>query len=103
MIKRILLSDAREGMVLARGVANDKGMTLSAGGTPLTEELIQRFGQMEITDVYIKDEAPLSEEDYRALRETIEQRFALSHNPFSLLGRLKTVLLKRLASQKGSV
>ena len=103
MIKRISTADALEGMVLARGVANDKGMTLCAEGTPLTEDLIQRFEQMEVTDMYIKDEEPLSEEDYSALKQKIENRFALSENPSSLLGKLKTVLLKRLESQKGSI
>jgi hypothetical protein len=103
MIKRISITDAREGMVLARGIANDKGMTLCAEGTPLTEGLIQRVEQMEITDMYIKDEEPLSQEDYSALKQQIEHRFALSQNPSSLLGKLKTVLLKRLESQKGSI
>ena len=103
MIKRIPITDALEGMVLARGIASDTGMTLCADGTPLTEDLIQRFEQMEITDIYIKDEEPLSQEDYSALKQKIEHRFALSENPSSLLGKLKTVLLKRLESQKGSI
>jgi hypothetical protein len=103
MIKRIPTTDAREGMVLARGIANDTGMTLCAEGTPLTEGLIQRFEQMEITDIYIELEEPLSQEDYNALKQKIENRFALSQNPSSLLGKLKTVLLKRLESQKGSI
>jgi len=103
MIKHIPITDAREGMVLARGIANDKGMTLCAEGTPLTDDLIERFVQMEITDMYIKDDEPLSQEDYRALKQQIEHRFALSKNPSSLLGKLKRVLLKRLESQKGSI
>jgi hypothetical protein len=103
MIKRILTADALEGMVLARGIASDTGMTLCAEGTPLTEDLIQRFEQMEITDIYIKDEEPLSQEDYRALKQQLEHRFAVSQNPSSLLGKLKTILLKRLESQKGSI
>ena len=103
MIKRIPLADALEGMVLARGIANDTGMTLCAEGTPLTEDLIQRFEQMAITDIYIENKEPLSQEEYSALKQEIEHRFALSQNPSSLLGKLKTVLLKRLESQKGPV
>ena len=103
MIKRIPLADALEGMVLARDIANDTGMTLCAEGTPLTEDLMQRFEQMEITDIYVKDEEPLSQEEYSALKQKIEDRFALSQNPSSLLGKLKTILLKRLESQKGSL
>ena len=102
MIKRIPLADALEGMVLARDIANDTGMTLCAEGTSLSEDLIQRFEQMEITDIYIEDEEPLSQEEYSALKQEIEDRFALSQNPSSLLGKLKTILLKRLESQKGS-
>ena len=103
MIKRIPITEAREGMVLARAIANDAGMTLCAEGTSLTEDLIQRFEQMELADIYIKNEEPLSQEDYSALKEKIEHRFALSQNPSSLLGKLKTVLLKRLESQKGFI
>jgi len=103
MIKRIQLADVQEGMVLARGIANDKGMTLCAEGASLTEDLIRRFEQMAITDIYIENEEPLSQEEYSALKEKIEHRFALSQNPSSLLGKLKTVLLKRLESQKGSL
>jgi hypothetical protein len=103
MIKRIPIADALEGMVLAKGIANDTGMTLCAAGTPLTEDLIQRFEQMEITDICINNEEPLSQEDYRALKLQIEHRFAVSQNPSSLLGKLKTILLKRLESQKGSI
>lgn len=103
MIKRIPLEDALEGMVLARGIATDTGMTLCAEGAFLTEDLIQRFEQMEITDIYIQNEEPLSQEEYSALKQKIEDRFALSRNPSSLLGKLKTILLKRLESQKGSL
>jgi hypothetical protein len=103
MVKRIPLADVQEGMVLARAIANDKGMILCAEGTSLTEGLIQRFEQMAITDIYIENEEPLSQEEYSALKQEIEHRFALSQNSSSLLGKLKTVLLKRLESQKGSL
>lgn len=103
MEKRISPENAREGMVLARAITNEKGMTLCAEGTTLTEELIERFEQMDITDMYVEEEETLSQEEYGALREKIEHRFCLSHNPSSLLGKLKAVLLKRLDSRQGSL
>ena len=101
MKKCIPIIDAEEGMVLAREVANEKGMTLCAEGTPLTDDLIERFNQMAITDIYVENNEQLTEEDYAAIKQKLEKRFSLSENPHSLLGKLKTVLLLRLESRKG--
>ena len=101
MKKCIPLTDAETGMLLAKAVTNDKGMTLCAEGTPLTEELIDRFQQMEIDSIYIEIEKEMSHEEYLALKQKIEERFAVSSDTHSLLGKIKTVLLERLETQKG--
>ena len=101
--KCIAMTDAEEGMVLSRAVTNEKGMTLCAEGTPLTGDLIDRFKQMAVTEIYIENNEELSEEDYTVLKQKLEKRFALSGDAHSLLGKLKTVLLQRLELRKGSL
>lgn len=101
MKKSILLEDAEEGMVLAKAIANDRGMTLCAEGTPLTEDLIERFRDMEIDSIDIESNKERTQEEYLALKQKIEKRFSISSDSKSLLGKLKTVLLERLESQKG--
>ena len=68
--KCIALTDAEEGMVLSRAVTNEKGMTLCAEGTPLTGDLIDRFKQMAVTEIYIENNEELSEEDYAVLNKS---------------------------------
>ncbi|UCG11685.1 MAG: hypothetical protein JSU72_14275 [Deltaproteobacteria bacterium] len=102
MRKCIPLKDAEVEMILAKDVKNDKGMILCSEGTPLTEELIDRFQQMEIASIYIESNKEMSPEEYLASRQKIEKRFAASSDQNSLLGKLKTVLLERLESPKGS-
>ena len=100
MKKSILLEDAEVGMVLAKAIANDRGMTLCAEGTSLTEDLIERFRDMEIDSIYIESNKEMTQEEYLALKQKIEKRFPASSDSKSLLGKLKTVLLERLESQK---
>jgi len=102
MRKSILLENAEVGMVLAKPIANDRGMTLCAEGTTLTEDLIERFRDMEIDSIYVESNKEMTEEEYLALKQKIEKRFPASGDSKSLLGKLKTVLLERLESQKGN-
>jgi len=102
MKESIPLTDAKPGMVLAKAITNDKGMTLCAEGTPLTEDLIDRFAQMETDSIYIESNKEMTQEEYLALKEKIEKRFVVLHDPNSLLGKLKVALLEHLESQKGS-
>jgi len=101
MKESIPVKDAKPGMVLAKTVTNDKGMALCADGTALTEDLIDRFTQMEIDIIFIENNKEMSQVEYLALKEKIVKRFAASTDSNSLLGKLKTVLLKHLESQKG--
>lgn len=102
MKESIPITDAKPGMVLAKAITNDKDMTLCAEGTPLTEDLIDRFLQMEIDNICIESNKEMSQEEYLALKEKIERRFVASYNPNSLLGKIKIALLGHLESQKGS-
>jgi hypothetical protein len=102
MKKCISASDAEEGMVLAKPVENEKGMILCAEGTPLTGDIIERFNQMAIPEIYIEHEEELSEEDYITLKQRLEKRFAPAGDRDPLLGKLKRMLLDRLELRKGS-
>ena len=99
----IQLAVAEKGMILAVSVENDSGVVLCAEGTILTDEIIQRFNQMGITEIYVENEDILSQEDYLDLQHKIEQRFVLTSDHHTLPGKLKTVLLKRLEARKGSL
>ena len=101
MKKCIPTADAEEGMVLAKPVESGKGMVLCAEGTPLTGDIIERFNQMAIPEIYIENEEELSEEDYIIFKERLEKRFFLAGDHRSLLGKLKKVLLNRLELRKG--
>ena len=103
MRKSITLENVEAGMVLAKAVANDRGMTLCGEGTALTEDLIERFRDMEIGIIYIESNEKMTQEEYLVITQKIEKRFSASHDPNSLLGKLKTVLLERLESQKGDL
>ena len=102
MKKSIPLKDAEEGMTLAKAITNEKGMILCAEGTSLTADLIDNLQQKEIVNIYIESNKEMSEEEYLASRQKIEKRFSASGDPNSLSGKIKTVLLERLESQKGS-
>ena len=88
-------------MVLAKAITNDKDMTLCAEGTPLTEDLIDRFSQMDIDNICIESDKEMSQEEYLALKGKIEKRFVAPCKPNSLLGKIKIALLEHLESQKG--
>ena len=100
MKKSIPLENAEVGMVLAKDIANDRGMTLCAEGTTLTEDLIKRFRDMEIDSIYVESNKEMTQEEYLAVKQKIEKRFSASSGSKSLLGKLKTVLLERLESQR---
>ena len=84
MKKCIPTSDVEEGMVLAKPVENEKGMVLCAEGTPLTGDIIERFNQMAIPEIYIENEEELSEEDYIMLKKKLEKRFSLTNFPLEI-------------------
>lgn len=102
MKKRISITSAQEGMVLARTVMNHQGMALCAEGTPLTADLIERLVQMEVTGVWIRGEEKISYQEYLDLKAGMEKRFSSAGDSNALLGRLRKVLLNRLEAQKGA-
>ena len=100
MKKCISINDAQEGMVLTRAVKNEKGMVLCSKGTPMTEQLINRFKEMQISVLYIDTGDVITAEDYSAALEKIERRFAAINEKDPILGLLKIELKNRLEQQK---
>jgi len=99
MKKCISIENAKEGMVLTKPVTSDKGMVLCSKGTALSESLIQRFKQMQVTVLYIETGIEMTEEEFVKEKDAIEKRFT-NIEPSSLLGKLKVSLLKNLEKQK---
>ncbi|MFO8031611.1 MAG: hypothetical protein R6U22_03620 [Desulfohalobiaceae bacterium] len=60
-MQKILLSQGRPGMVLAKPVTRDNGMVLIAQGTELSEGIIRRLEGMGVQQVVVEGN-PLSEE-----------------------------------------
>ena len=99
MKKCIPIDDAQEGMILTKPVTNDKGMVLCSKGTSLSESLIQRFKQMQISVLYIESGIEMTEEEFVKAKDTIEKRF-IHIKSGSILEKLKISLLKDLEKQK---
>ena len=53
-MQKVPINLVAEGMILAKPIINDKGMTLCAEGTALTESLIERLRVMNVTILAIK-------------------------------------------------
>ena len=79
-MQKINLEQAQAGMVLARAVTNEKGITLCGEGTALTDSLIERLRKMAIQKVAVEGH-PVddgSEElSPETMREVIMERFRL--------------------------
>jgi len=79
-MQKINLDQAQAGMVLARAITNEKGITLCGEGTTLTDSLIERLKKMEIRRIAVEGH-PVddgSEElSPETVREEIMERFRL--------------------------
>jgi len=100
--KCIPITEAQEGMTLAKSVTGENGMTLCVEGTVLTQRLINRFEQMEIVAVTIETGEEMTEEEYVERKKRIERRFSAIQKPDSFLAKVKKIVLERLESEKGS-
>jgi hypothetical protein len=76
-MQRISLNRAKPGMILAKAVENDRGMTLYGEGTELTEKAIARLSNMEIQKITVQGH-PVDMGDGRNVEEQLEAM----HNRF---------------------
>ncbi len=56
-MKRVPLDEAEPGMVLAKPVTNQTGVTVLPAGTELDRELLKRLDRMNLTAVYVEGDA----------------------------------------------
>ena len=100
-MQKINLEQAQTGMVLARAVTNEKGITLCGEGTALTDSLIERLKKMAIQKVAVEGH-PVddgSEElSPETIREVIMERFRLVRKNH-LNNAIMRVLLKKLETE----
>lgn len=54
VMQKLSINDIKPGMVLAKPVMNDKGMPLCTEGTELTDKLIDRLREMNISTLTVK-------------------------------------------------
>lgn len=97
-MQKIPLQRAEPGMVLAKAVENDRGMTLYGAGTELTESAIARLAGMEIQRITVEghpvdmgDAGRSVEQEAEALRLRFRK---VEHD--RLMRKVKDVFLKAL-------
>lgn len=56
-MKRVPLDEAEPGMVLAKPVTNQTGVTVLPAGTELDRELLKRLDRMNLAAVYVEGDA----------------------------------------------
>ncbi len=56
-MKRVPLDEAEPGMVLAKPVTNQTGVTVLPAGTELDQDLLKRLDRMRLTAVYVEGAA----------------------------------------------
>lgn len=75
-MKRVPLDEAEPGMVLAKPVTNQTGVTVLPAGTELDQELLKRLDRMNLTAVYVEGAASAAEAKSPAdLEQDLNQRF----------------------------
>lgn len=70
-MQKIALDRAEPGMVLAKAVENDRGMTLYGAGTELTEKAIARLSNMEVQKITVEGH-PIQTGDGQSLEQQEE-------------------------------
>lgn len=96
-MQKILLAQAKEGMVLAREIETPEGRILCGKGTELSEGLLSRLARMDIVSIIVEGH-PVAEPGRKTLAEEmaeIERRFSRVNNIGPLV-YIKKRLLQRL-------
>jgi hypothetical protein len=71
-MQKIPLRHAKPGMVLAKAVENDRGMTLYGAGTELTENAIARLSAMEVQKITVEGHPVDTGDGGRNLEQEVE-------------------------------
>jgi len=99
-VRKIELTQAQPGDVLAQPIENNKGIVLCGAGTELTQTLIDRFERMEIISLWVESNESINKEQFEKMKAKVEQRFSLVDAcPIGQV--LKEIVLERLESRVG--
>lgn len=96
-MQKIPLKLAKAGMKLAKPVKNDRGTTLCGAGIELTEEMIARLSDMEITRIAVAGHPVDAGERGKSLSQQVDElnaRFrSVEEDP--LMRKIKNIFLER--------
>jgi hypothetical protein len=105
-MQRISLEQAAPGMVLAKPVVNERGQTLVAEKTPITEALIERLRSFNVHriaveghPVAIPGEKP---PDPAQIKLDVERAFIRTRGD-ETMERLKEIVLRHRLAQAGAI
>lgn len=82
-MRRILLNNAKEGMVLARDIYSEDGKVLIASGQKLTNSVIKRLKEFGVYDIYIVDDNTEIYIEDVITKEIKEEAFEIVNGVFS--------------------
>lgn len=75
-MKRVPLDEAEPGMVLAKPVTNQTGVTVLPAGTELDQDLLTRLDRMNLSAVYVEGAAGADADKSPAeLEQELDRRF----------------------------
>lgn len=74
---KVAVANLKAGMKLLKPVVNETGMVMFGEGTVLTDQMITRLSNMNISAVFVEGGQQRTKSKEEALRE-LEQRFARS-------------------------
>jgi hypothetical protein len=94
-LRKVSLTEAEPGMVLAQPVVNEKGMNLAGPGAEVNERLLMRFENMGIAYLWVETDDSVDKQQATKLKETIEKRFAVA-GPSEIWSDLKAILQQRV-------
>ena len=100
-MQTILISQAYEGMILAKGIETPEGRILCGAGTMLSKTLIDRLIKMEISHLTVEGH-PIPVEGEKGLEEIlqdIERRFSKVTDSAPLM-YLKKIILEKEKEQR---
>ena len=81
-MKTVAVRDIEDGMVLAKPVANQAGLTICQENVVLTKDHIVRFENMEIEFVMVEGHKEMSQEEKKRFLSALDRRFRkVADNP----------------------
>jgi hypothetical protein len=92
------LKEATVGMVLAQPVTNEKGLTLAAPGTEITDRLLIRFENMNVEAIFVATDDKVDSGKAEAMKKDIEARFSEAGDS-DVWKDLKEILLMRVTQR----